>query len=449
MDLENLYLKSPIFIQSLLINIQGLKIKRTRFNADFQFYFNQYLNSDPYKTDQEQLYAFLNEAQKTKYWNAKFKLYHLKINQSTDIIKEVQKLPLLTKQEVKNHLESIVNTDLKEKTSNGHTSGTTGSGMIFPQTLSMENKQWAIWWRYRNWHGISTDTWMGLFGGRSIVNTTQKKPPYWRVSYPTKQVLFSAHHLNEMTVKYYYNEILRRKLMWLHGYPSQLSLLASLFRKQNLNPKDNIKFITVGAENLLARQKAIIEEVFQAPVRQNYGLAEGAANISEHSDGSLLPDLDFALIEFIPVDPSDPSTCKIIGTNYNNLAFPLIRYDTGDIIKIDWQPDGRPKIISIDGRMEDYIILPNGVKLGRLDHIFKNLTEIEEAQITQLENYNIVIKIVKSVKYRASVHGKKLMLEIRKRLGDDIPVSIIYVDTIPRDSTGKLRFVISNIKSQD
>ena len=29
------------------------------------------------------------------------------------------------------------------------TSGTTGSGLKFLQTVTMENAQWAVWWRYR------------------------------------------------------------------------------------------------------------------------------------------------------------------------------------------------------------------------------------------------------------------------------------------------------------
>jgi phenylacetate-CoA ligase len=430
----------------LLINIQGLKIKRTRFNSDFHAYFDYYLKSDPYNTDQKQLYHFLTEAQKTSFWQSRFKLYQLNINPSVDLTEELHKLPILTKQEVKDNLSSIVNNNLKEKISYNHTSGTTGSGMIFPQTLSMENKQWAIWWRYRQWHGITTDTWMGWFGGRSIANTNQSSPPFWRINNPMKQVMFSAHHLNEKTAESYFNKIKTRKISWLHGYPSQLSLLAHLIKKQNLGSLPDIKIITLGAENLLESQKAIIEEVFHAPVRQHYGLAEGVANISEHPDGSLIPDLDFCWIEFIPIDSRNPSLCKIVGTNYNNLAFPLIRYDTGDLAQVEWQPDGTPKVLSIDGRQEDYITLPNGVKLGRLDHIFKDIVDVQEAQIYQPDLNNIILRIVKLPNYDLNNQEKLIIEETKKRLGNDIHISIEYMNQIPKTKSGKLRFVISNVK---
>lgn len=446
MNLENVYLKSPVFIQSLLINLQGLKIKRTRYNSLFKNYFNHYLNSVQVKTDQKQLFNFLKESQKTSFWNSRFKQYHVNISQSVDLIKELQKLPILSKQEVKDNLGSIVNTDLKEKISFNHTSGTTGSGMVFPQTMSMENKQWAIWWRYRKWHGINTDTWMGWFGGRSIANINQSSPPFWRINHPMKQVMFSAHHLNEATVKYYFKEIKTRKLCWLHGYPSQLSLMAHLINKQKLGTLPDIKIITLGAENLLEYQRTIIEEVFKAPVRQHYGLAEGVANISEHPDGSLIPDQDFCFMEFIPVDPTNPSLCKIIGTNYNNVAFPLIRYDTGDLAQIEWQQDATPKILSIDGRQEDYITLPNGVKLGRLDHIFKDLTDVQEAQIYQPDQNNVMLRIVKAPNYDLNHQEELVLNETKKRLGKEIVISIEYLKQIPRTKSGKLQFVISEVK---
>lgn len=445
MNFENLYLKCPVLIQSLLINLQGLKLKYSRYNRNFLHSLSQFKNSSPITTDENQFRSFLTEGQKTPFWDARFKLFKVDFSKSENISSELQKLPILTKQEVKDNFDSIINISRKEKITYVHTSGTTGSGLVFPQTLSMENKQWAVWYRYRKWHGIDLNTWMGWFGGRSIANIKQKYPPFWRINYPMKQVMFSAHHLNEDTAIQYFNEINRTKISWLHGYPSQLSLLAHLIKKQNLGPLPYIKIITVGAENLLASQRKIIGDVFNAPVRQHYGLAEGVANISEHTDGSLIPDQDFCRMEFIPVDPENPSLCKIIGTNYNNTAFPLIRYDTGDLAQVEWLPDGSPKILSIDGREEDYITLPNGVKLGRLDHIFKDLVDVQEAQIYQPDIKTVILRIVKGPKYDKNSEEETLIRETKKRLGNDINILIEYLDSIPKTNSGKLRFVISDV----
>lgn len=445
MKIEDIYLNSPVLLQHVFINIQGLKIFNSRFNKHFHYWFEKFKFSDPRKCNEDTLFKFLSLANQTQYWNERFNKYNVQLINRENLISEIQKLPILTKQEVKANIQLIKNGDVRGKILLSHTSGTTGSGLVFPRTLEMENKQWAVWWRYRSWHNIELSTWMGWFGGRSIANINQATPPYWRVNYPMRQVMFSAHHLSEKTVHLYFDVIKKRKLTWLHGYPSQLSLLSHLIKNNNLGSLPNVKIITVGAENLLLSQKRIIEEVFNAPVKQHYGLAEGVANISEHSDGLLIPDQDFAFTEFVPIDEKNPEICRIIGTNYNNPAFPLIRYDTGDHARVRLNDDGVPLVLSIDGRKEDYIILPNGVRLGRLDHIFKDLIEIQEAQLFQPNLNNVIIRIVKGPNYDKVNQEKNVISETRKRLGDDINISIEYLEQIKKTKSGKLRFVISEI----
>ncbi len=445
MNIETLYLKSPVFLQKLFLNLQGYRIVTQRFNKTFREKLEHFDKSSNNEIDTAAIYSFFKIADKIPFWHNRFKKYGLEIREDFDPIRELKKLPILTKNEVKENQELINNLTLSNKISWNHTSGTTGSGLVFPQTLEMEKKQWTVWWRYRTWHGIELNTWMGWFGGRSIANVKQKNPPFWRINYPMKQVMFSSHHLNENTVEFYFNQLKERKLHWLHGYPSQIALLAYLIKNNNLGRLPELKIITLGAENFLQSQKEIIEEVFKVPARQHYGLAEGVANISEHPDGELKPDQDFCYTEFVPVDKNNPSVCRIVGTNYNNPAFPLFRYDTGDIAHIDWQEDGSPKVLSIDGRQEDYITLPNGVKLGRLDHIFKDLTDIQEAQIYQPNLNNVVLRIVKGKNFDKNKQEKQVLTETKKRLGDKINITIAYQDKIKRTNSGKLRFVISEV----
>ena len=121
---------------------------------------------------------------------------------------------------------------------------------------------------------------------------------------------------------------------------------------------------------MLESQKENIKKVFNVKLIEHYGLAEGVSNISENINGNFEIDQDFAYTELINNNNNER---KIIGTNYSNIAFPLIRYDTGDVALVD--ENDNDKILSILGRVEDYIILPNGVKLGRLDHIFKDIKQ--------------------------------------------------------------------------
>ena len=61
--------------------------------------------------------------------------------------------------------------------------------------------------------------------------------------------------------------------------------------------------------------------------------------------------------------------------------------------------------------------LPNGVKLGRLDHgIFKNSLNVEESQIYQPDLNSLILRIVKNEKYSAK-DEKEISEKIRKELG--------------------------------
>ena len=95
-------------------------------------------------------------------------------------------------------------------------------------------------------------------------------------------------------------------------------------------------------------------------------------------------------------------------------------------------------------RKEDYILTPDGRRIGRLDHIFKDMVNIKECQIYQEHIERVIFKVVRGKKYTAK-DEKMLLREARTRLGNQIEVDIDYVEAIERTKLGKLRFVISKI----
>jgi phenylacetate-CoA ligase len=238
----------------------------------------------------------------------------------------------------------------------------------------------------------------------------------------------------------------KKRPPWLHGYPSHLALLAAHVLNNEVDLGYQIDWITIGAESLLEQQADLMEKAFGLRPRQHYGMAEAVANISECHRGSLHVDEDFSAVEFVP-HPHGWGH-KIIGTNFTNPAMPLLRYDVQDMVALDENscPCGHPGrvVLSIDGRQEDYVILPNGSRIGRMDHIFKDMTSIREAQISQREIGQIIIRVVKTKHYTPK-DEIALRREAAKRVGADTEVKIEYVEAIKRTGAGKLRFVVSEI----
>jgi len=449
---EDIYLRLPIRLQNIACSFEGLRIQRMRYGGEFWRLLQvaedrTFFSSEKIKEFRDKrLSSFVNHC----YFTVPFykKLFH-DIGLKPEYIQgleDLHKLPILTKKIVQDNVKDLVSSAIpKSERITAHTSGTTGGGLRFATTQRSLQEQWSIWWRYRRWHGIQFGTWCGYFGGRSVVPITQNSPPFWRYNLPGKQILFSGYHMSPENLPYYISELRRKKPLWLHGYPSLLALLASYILENEPELGYRARWITIGAENLLPQQSDLIEHAFGVRPHQHYGMAEAVANFSECNHGNLHIDEDFAAVEFVP---NSSGGYKIVGTNFSNLAMPLLRYDVGDTVTLQngTCPCGRPGRIvsSIDGRAEDYVILRNGAKVGRMDHIFKDMVNIREAQIVQKYPGEMTINIVPGHKYSDS-DNVKLLEETIKRVGKDMTVKIEYVEKITRSKTGKLRFVVSEV----
>jgi phenylacetate-CoA ligase len=205
--------------------------------------------------------------------------------------------------------------------------------------------------------------------------------------------------------------------------------------------------VTLGAESLLPQQKGLIEKAFGIRCRQHYGTTEAVGNISECEAGRLHVDEDFGCLEFLP---NGDGTHRVVATGYANDAFMLIRYELGDDVSLPVEGTacscGRSGRIveKIDGRIEDYVVTPGGVRIGRLDHIFKDMTSVREAQIFQADVSAIEIRVVPAAEY-SDEDERQIIHATRQRLGPEIGICIKRVAELERSRTGKLRFVISRI----
>jgi len=454
MDLEKIYSKLPIPLQQLACNFEGWRTVQKNYGGRFKDFLKEAESRSFWTKEQiqafrdQRLRAFIRHCWETvPFYRRKFK--ETKISpEDIKTLNDLAVLPILTKEDVQDNFKELVSKAVPE----GErvlikTSGTTGGAIHFYSTKQAIQEQWATWWRYRRWHGIQMDTLCAYFTGRPIVPLHQSSPPFWRYNYPGHKIHFSAYHMNPNNLPAYIGELRRRRPPWIHGYPSLVSLLASYVLETGADLGYEVRWVTIGSENLMPQQSELIHKAFGVKPIQNYGSEEAVANFSECEYGCLHVDEDFAAVRFIP--SPEGIGYKVIGTNFSNFATPLLNYDVQDNVtlanNITCQCNRPGRIIkNIDGRMEDYIILKNGTKLGRLEHAFTNFLNIREAQIIQKSYGEIMIRIVKGPMF-SEVDEISLKNKMMERLGKDIKISIDYVEKLERSQTGKLRFVVSLI----
>lgn len=240
----------------------------------------------------------------------------------------------------------------------------------------------------------------------------------------------------------------------LYGYSSILSLLADAFisnGKQTFQPKS----IFSTAELITKSQRNLIKNAFNQEVNDMYGSVEFyrmAWECKEHDGYQYHIDSDSLILEFLkngaPVSPGTEG--KIIVTGLYNFAMPLIRYEIGDVgVPLEDECScGRnlPLMKMVNGRCDDFLILPNGRKISPIIMDMADIEGIKCYQTIQETKKKIVVRFVRSSKYDKNTKAL-IMKEMEKELkGTDVDVSLEEVDEIARDKGGKIRTVISYVK---
>ena len=457
--LQKIYCNCPIWLQSLFCTGYGCKEKYYRYGKVFDECL-EWLNESQW-WPLERLTEYQNEQVqiiiRTAYENVPFYRDRFdKVRLHPDDIRSIEdldKLPILTKEEVIEAGSYIHNQKIPRwKLVHGHTSGTTGSALQLVYTRECVQFQWAVWWRHRGRFGMTWRDREANFGGKLLVPYEQTKPPFWRENRIFNQSVFSQHHMKPEFLKYYVERLNQEPYDYYSGYPSTIYLLASYLEQSGQELKYRPKIVFTGAETLLEYQKKLIARHI-AKATDEYGTGEYAGNASKCEYDYYHIDMEFGVLEILPLEGAQHNDDEIIGkivvTGFANPAMPFIRYEMGDIATYlpNFKcPCGResPVLKCIDGRIESYIHTADGRRIGRLDHIFKDMNWVRESQIIQNEAGKIIIRLIPRNKYGES-DINFLLNECYSRLGSDMKIDLEVVDNIPRTKSGKFRAVISKI----
>jgi len=252
---------------------------------------------------------------------------------------------------------------------------------------------------------------------------------------------------------HYAAELLRPGYAFWQGYPSSIALLSQyLLDWHGELGTAAPRAVFTSSETLLDFHRQRIARATGAPVIDRYGNAEFSVSALQCPGGRYHVDTEFGVVEIdAHEETEDWVRGEVISTGFANRAMPLLRYRTGDVatlLKREICPCGRarPILKQIDGRIEEYVATPDGRRVGRMDHIFKDALEVKEAQIVQPSTDRLVVRIVPRPGF-GPADRRQLERELRTRLGDEIRIDFENVEAIPRLQNGKFRAVVSQIET--
>lgn len=447
MDIMKIYDKLPVFLQNIACTAEGIRVKKKKYGALTKKYLPDFMERDGWSYTQkcayrdEQIRVMLEHCyHHVPYYHKQFDDLGIDYTR-IKTLDDLKVIPILTKDIVRSNYNELIADNVSEKKCyHMHTSGTTGTSLKFLYSKEAYAIQWAEEQRYQHHLGLTGKEWNAYFGGRSIVPKDKKKPPFYRVNYAMKEVMFSAWHLCEANYPEYIKGLDKYKPEFWHGYPSSILPLAQYLIDNNIQLSFVPRFIEITSENVTDIQLNKMERAFGTRPVQGYAMTEQVATFHEYPDGHMYVVEDLYAVEFLETDT--PEVYRVIGTNLTNYAMPLLRYDTKDLVQYQETEKGR-EIISIDGREEDNIKLRDGV-IRRLDFIFKDQINIKEAQIVQKSLDLVEFRIVKGRKYSLE-DDQTLKRDIEVYLSGKIEYQIVYVDEIPKTKNGKMKFIISEV----
>jgi len=374
-------------------------------------------------------------------------------------IEDLHKLPILSKSIVRENMNNLIIRN-NEKISFRKTSGSTGIPLRICTNRDARLIEQALFYRFLFNLGYQWgDSTLTIWGGMAFASGLSKlRKKISRMLFNGKFV--DAYRLSDDVIESTLMYIKNNPPKILEGYASAVYLLALEAMRRNIQVK--IPIVLTSAEILFSFQRKIIEEAFKAQVFNFYGCGEVNSIAFECvAHNGLHVASEHVILEILD-DGGRPTndTGRVVITNLDNYAMPLIRYENGDLAK--WK-NGKctcgcatPRLEKLEGRVYDFIEGPNGVKvhaaffarciIGELDFARKYF--IKEFRIIQKEIDNLCWEFVTSNNNEIAIDDiNKLKTKTKEYLGD-MKIEIKYVKGIPTTKMGKRMFVFSILNKE-
>jgi phenylacetate-CoA ligase len=365
---------------------------------------------------------------------------------------DLAKLPLLGKDQVMEHHDRLVATNVPARLRTHHnTGGSTGRTLSFwiQKRFTMQREEAFI-----------HDMWarVGWRPGDRLARIRGDAPPEpGQIArfVPAQRVLaISTYFLTADRAEEVVRILEDYDPHFLHVYPSTIAFLTHLFESRGLRPRlPNLKAILCGSENLYDGQRRALRAFWGVRPYVWYGLGEGCllAGACEHSDSyHFFP--EYGVLELVP-NADAPDLHELVGTTLGNPVMPLIRYRTQDYARFEADrcaACGRPYdlVSQIEGRLQEFVVASDGRLLPVTSLIWGQHYEcfgrVAKFQMVQDEPGVVRMRVVGRADFRPE-DATELRDRTERATGGGLRVHVELVDEIEPTRAGKHKFVVQHL----
>lgn len=378
----------------------------------------------------------------TIYWKHIFDERGLK---PSDIctLDDIKKLPILTKADIRAHYEEIVPDNLSSiRHRKGQTGGTTGEPMQYvddEEVWGYVTANKIVAWRTTGYR--FGDPFMAL-GSASLF---KKNAPLARriLDGIRNERAYNSMNLDEALCKQYIDILEKQKIHYVYGYASAIYLLAK-YALDNHIDMSHMRGAFTTSENLTDVYRQTIEKAFGCRVMDCYGARDAAVTAYEITPQNYYLGYS-ALLEI--VDEIAPNTGTLLSTNLLNMAFPMFRYEYGDVAELDnASSEYNGQVLhKIYGRVSDVLRLDNGHVLTSPGFtILMRDFNVKAYDIQKLSGSHVRMQVVEADGWTKE-DEKKLIAEMQRFVGEGCEFTLEYVEGFQETKNGKRRYFMNDL----
>ncbi len=377
------------------------------------------------------------------------------INPEEISLNNIDQLPIIDKSILRKFSINLTSTASNIAYEMAKTSGSTGTPLHFPKSLTSTAYQLAAMYRGHGWHGVEPGEKEARLWGIPVDPLQRLKTRL--IDLALNRFREKKYNLDPDILCDFYRKLIRRKPDYLMGYASMVMQFAKFLRESNLDATQlKLKMVKCTSETIHDEDYDTIKSIFGCQLVCEYGAAETGIIAFQCERGSIHIMSDCCIVEFL--EPSeelnDKSLREVVVTNLYNTAMPIIRYKIGDLVIPSTAKCncGRnlPIINKIIGRESDIIRSRSGKSWHSI--IIYYIMKGYESMYGGVNQYKVIQNDISSLEFliipnqNFTDESKQYIISrCQKEFGREMSITVTPVNYIQREKSGKLRDFISNL----
>ena len=230
----------------------------------------------------------------TRYYRRLFDEHGIK-PEDIKSLADMNKIPVLTKDIVRENLQDMISDAVAEKERiYVTTGGSTGKPLGFYISRPVDTKRLAFEWLHWNHMGYSLGEPCVFLRGRVL-----PKSKWFAYERNNNFLALSTFMMCDGLLPAYIAKIDEFRAVVIQAYPSAITILAKYMLDNEIRLRNPIKAISTSSEILYPEQKMLIEKAFQAPVYDKYGNCEQVGVIGMQADGYYHEFMEHSYLEYL------------------------------------------------------------------------------------------------------------------------------------------------------